>query len=61
MSDIDYFAQESSAYTYPGAENFVGRIVKIDSNTATIKGSDNWFDNTTLADGTAAYHYMFIK
>lgn len=39
-----------------------GRIVKIDASTNTnVYGSDDWFSVTTLADGTPAYHYMFVK
>lgn len=39
-----------------------GRIVKIDNATNTnIYNSDDWFAVTALADGTPAYHYMFVK
>jgi len=37
-----------------------GRIVSI-ASTDGVGQSDDFFTCTTLADGTTAYHYMFIK
>lgn len=36
-----------------------GRIVEIDGSSTMSK--DDWFSVNTLADGTPAKHYMFIK
>ena len=54
MSDIDILGG-----TYPGHEHLAGRIVEITGESAM--SNDDWFDVTTLADGTTAKHYMFIK
>lgn len=35
-----------------------GRIVEVDASSGMSK--DDWFGVTTLADGTAAKHYMFL-
>lgn len=55
MSDIDLLDEN-----YPGKEQLEGRIVKLASTDALYK-SDDWFSTDTLADGTKAYHYVFIK
>ena len=63
MSDIDYFEQTVGAdpkYIYPGAANLVGRIVKLGANDELYK-SDDWFSVNNLPDGTAGFHYVFIK
>lgn len=37
---------------------YTGRIVKITSESGM--SHDDWFKVTTLADGTEAYHYMYL-
>jgi len=36
-----------------------GRIVEVDGSSGMSK--DDWFNVTTLADGTSAHHYLFLK
>lgn len=55
MSDIDVLDEN-----YPGHEQLAGRIAKVES-TSGLGKSDDWFSMKTLADGTAAFHYVFIK
>ena len=64
MSDIDYFAKSEDSgeeYLYPGAANLVGRIVKVDAENDELGQSDDWFGVKELADGTPAFHYVFVK
>lgn len=55
MSDIDLLAE-----AYPGKEFLEGRIVKVASEDGLAK-SDDWFGMDELADGTKAFHYIFVK
>ena len=47
----------SKALTLSGALS--GRIVEVTESTGMGK-SDDWFKNTTMANGDAGHHYMFI-
>lgn len=55
MSDIDLLSE-----TYPGHDVLAGRIEKVEAGSG-LGDSDDWFSMKTLADGTAAFHYVFIK
>lgn len=55
MSDIDLLGE-----TYPGHDVLAGRIEKVEVGSG-LGDSDDWFSMKTLADGTAAFHYVFIK
>lgn len=50
MTDMEYTL---------GTGALAGRIVEIDENSSMSK--DDWFKVDTLADGTPAKHYMFLK
>lgn len=54
MSDIDLLGD-----AYPGHAELAGRIVEVTGESTM--SDDDWFGVTTLADGTPAKHYMFIK
>ena len=47
----------SKALTLSGALS--GRIVEVTANSGMGK-SDDWFENTKMANGDAGHHYMFI-
>lgn len=63
MSTIDYFAKtgEPSAetYVYAGATAIEGRVVKVEK-TSGLGKSDDWFNVEEMADGTKAYHYIYL-
>lgn len=61
MSDMEL---DLDSKKVEGAETnpLYGRIVEINSvDTEDIYKSDDWFACDSLADGTKAYHYMFVK
>jgi hypothetical protein len=52
MSDMDLLAGENNP--------LAGRIVKIDNTVGQYKQDEKWYAVNQLADGTQAYHYMFL-
>ena len=55
MTDIDYETDPKYADV---KEELMKHIVKIADTDGQSK--DDWFKVTTLADGTTAYHYMYL-
>ena len=52
MSDMDLLAGENNP--------LAGRIEKIDNTKGQYKQDEDWYAVDKLADGTPAYHYVFL-